>query len=123
MRSDRRCTYRIVSGDKQTVKVAPPTSKPGPISLAKKAKSEPKPEKLSALSAAKVLATTGEPMTTKGMLQPMTEQGLWTSTDGKTASATLYAAILRGVATKGAKAQFRKTAPSHFTFNTASTQH
>jgi hypothetical protein len=116
-------TYRIVAGDKQTVKVAPPEPKPEPKTRAKKARPEPKPKKLSALeAAAKVLAMTGEPMTTKAMIEAMTERGLWTSPGGKTPQATLYAAILREVATKGTKARFRKTAPGHFAFNTVSTQ-
>jgi hypothetical protein len=116
-------TYRIVAGDKQTVKVAPPAPKPEPKTRTKKAKPEPKPKKVSALdAAAKVLATTGEPMTTKAMIEAMTERSLWTSPGGKTPSATLYAAILREVATKGAKARFRKTSPGHFAFNTESTK-
>jgi hypothetical protein len=116
-------TYRIVAGDKQTVKVAPPEPKPEPKPRTKKARPEPKPKKVSALdAAAKVLATTGEPMTTKAMVEAMTERGLWTSPGGKTPKATLYAAILREVATKGTKARFRKTAPGHFAFNTKSTQ-
>ena len=78
-------TYRIVAGDKQTVKVAPPEPKPEPKTRTKKAMPEPKPKKLSALdAAAKVLATTGEPMTTKAMVEAMTERGLWTSPGGKT---------------------------------------
>ena len=116
-------TYRIVAGDKQTVKVAPPEPKPKPKTWTKKAKPKPKPKKDSALdAAAKVLATTGEPMTTKAMVEAMTERGLWTSPGGKTPQATLYAAILREVATKGTKARFRKTAPGHFAFNTESTK-
>lgn len=117
--------YRIVAGDKRTVKVAPPEPKPKPEPKprAKKARPEPKPKKVSALdAAAKVLATTGEPMTTKAMIEAMTERGLWTSPGGKTPQATLYAAILREVATKGTKARFRKTAPGHFAFNTESTK-
>lgn len=114
-------TYRIVAGDKQTVKVAPPEPKPELKPRTKQAK--PKPKKVSALdAAAKVLATTGEPMTTKAMIEAMTERGLWTSPGGKTPQATLYAAILREVATKGTKARFRKTAPGHFAFNTESTK-
>jgi hypothetical protein len=116
-------TYRIVAGDKQTVKVAPPEPKPEPKTRTKKAKPEPKPKKVSALdAAAKVLATTGEPMTTKAMIEAMTERGLWTSPGGKTPQRTVYAAILREVATKGTKARFRKTAPGHFAFNTESTK-
>jgi hypothetical protein len=87
-------TYRIVAGDKQTVKVAPPAPKPEPKPHAKKTKPEPKPKKVSALdAAAKLLATTGEPMTTKAMIEAMTERGLWTSPGGRTPSATLDTAV------------------------------
>lgn len=66
-----------------------------PMPRTKKAKPEPKPMKLSALdAAAKVLATTGEPMTTKAMIEAMTERGLWSSPGGKTPQATLSTAIL-----------------------------
>jgi hypothetical protein len=65
-----------------------------PAKKAPLAKPEPKPKKLSALdAAAKVLATTGEPMTTKAMVEAMTERGLWTSPGGKTPQATLYTAV------------------------------
>jgi hypothetical protein len=115
-------TYRIVAGDKQTVKVAPPEPKPEPKPRTKKAKPEPKPKKVSALeAAAKVLATTGEPMTTKGMIEAMTERGLWTSPAARRRRRR-STAILREVATKGTKARFRKTAPGHFAFNTESTK-
>jgi len=59
--------------------------------------------KLSALdAAAKVLAESGEPMTARGMIEAMTAKGYWTSPGGKTPHATLYAAIIREIATKGA---------------------
>jgi hypothetical protein len=90
---------------------------------AKKPKPEPKPRKLSALdAAAKVLAKTGEPMTTKTLIETMTGEGLWASPNGKTPQATLYAAILREIAAKGKQARFRRTLPGHFAFNVDSTR-
>ena len=116
-------TYRIVSGDHQTVKVAPPEAKAKPQPKTKKPKPEPKPKKLSALdAAAKVLAITGEPMTAKALIEAMTERGLWTSPGGQTPEGTLSAAIGREIATKGADSRFRKTAPGRFAFNVDSTR-
>jgi len=67
-------------------------------------------KKMSALAAAaKVLGEAGEPMNTQAMITAMTAKGYWTSPAGKTPAATLYAAILRAIATKGAEARFAKT--------------
>jgi len=71
--------------------------------------------KLSALdAAAKVLSESGEPMTSKEMIDAMAAKGYWTSPGGKTPQATLYAAILREIQTKGAEARFQKTERGHF---------
>ena len=48
------------------------------------------------------------------MIVAMAEQGLWESPNGKTPHATLYAAIIREVATKGDAARFRKTERGQF---------
>ena len=75
--------------------------------------------KLSALdAAAKVLAEAGEPMTSKAMIDAMATKGYWTSPGGKTPQATLYAAILREIQTKGAEARFTKTERGHFALGT-----
>lgn len=67
------------------------------------------PRRTSALdAAATVLADATGPMRTKEMIATMSERGLWTSPGGKTPEATLYAAILREIATKGDAARFRK---------------
>ena len=82
---------------------------------AKKPAKEKAPGKLSALdAAAKVLAESGEPMTSKEMIDAMAAKGYWTSPGGKTPQATLYAAILREVQTKGTEARFQKTERGHF---------
>ncbi|MCL4211249.1 MAG: hypothetical protein HRU76_05885 [Phycisphaeraceae bacterium] len=75
-----------------------------------KATKVPAPAKrLSALSAAaKVLADAGKPMRAKEMIEAASAKGLWSSPNGKTPEATLYAAIIREIAAKGKAARFRK---------------
>jgi hypothetical protein len=64
-------------------------------------------------AAAKVLAEAGEPLNTAEMVKRMLEKGLW-KTGGKTPAATIYAAIIREIATKGDKSRFRKTERGKF---------
>ena len=87
-----------------------------------KAEKEPAPEttKLSQLDAAvKVLGEATEPMTTKQMVEAMTEKKLWTSPGGKTPHATLYSAILRELQTKAETSRFVKTDRGHFQVRSA----
>src|SRR5262245_23831693 len=76
----------------------------------KKGKAKPnKPKKLSALdAAAQVLAAHGEPMTAPELIAAMAEEKLWTSLNGKTPAATLYAAILREITSKGKESRFAR---------------
>jgi len=77
-------------------------------------KPEKKQRKPSGLdAAAKVLAETGEPMSTKDMVEQMLAKGLW-KTGGKTPAATIYAAIIREIATKGSESRFRKVERGKF---------
>ena len=70
---------------------------------------EPKPKRVSALdAAAQVLAASEVPMRAKEMIAAMQAKKLWTSPGGKTPEATLYAAIIREIATKGSAARFKK---------------
>ena len=72
-------------------------------------------KKLSALdAAAQVLTESGGSMNTKEMIETMAAKKLWTSPNGKTPAATLYAAILRELTTKGADSRFKKTEPGKF---------
>ena len=72
-------------------------------------------KKLSALDAvARVLTENGGSMSTKEMIEAMAAKNLWASPNGKTPSATLYAAILRELFTKGADSRFQKTEPGRF---------
>lgn len=74
--------------------------------------------KLSQLDAAeKVLTESGEPMTTKAMIEAMAAQGYWTSPAGKTPAQTLYAAITREITVKGTEARFQKADRGLFTVN------
>ena len=83
---------------------------------AAKATNKPAPAKrLSALSAAaKVLADAGKPMRAKEMIEAASAKGLWSSPNGKTPEATLYAAIIREIAAKGKAARFRKVERGRF---------
>jgi len=89
-------------------------SKPGKKPRAKKAVGEPK--RVSALdAAAQVLADSDKPLRAKEMIEAMAERGLWSSPNGKTPEATLYAAMLREINTKGDAARFRKVERGQFT--------
>ena len=67
------------------------------------------PKRVSALdAAAQVLAASEVPMRAKEMIAAMEAKGLWRSPGGKTPEATLYAAIVREIATKGAASRFAK---------------
>ena len=79
---------------------------------------EAKPKKSGALGGAvKVLAETGQPMSTREMVEEMASKGYWKSPAGKTPSATLYSAILRELNTKGADARFKKVERGRFALN------
>ena len=87
--------------------------------MAKKdAKFDGKPKRLSALdAAAQVLRKAAKPMTSKMLIAAMAEQKLWTSPNGKTPHATLNAAMLREIGSKGGKARFKKVGRGLFAFH------
>lgn len=64
-------------------------------------------------AAAAVLADAGTPMKVSEMVNRMLGRGLWT-TNGKTPAATIYAAIIREIATKGTASRFRKAGRGFF---------
>jgi hypothetical protein len=79
-----------------------------------------KEKKLSALdAAAKVLAETGTAMTCQELIAAMASKGYWASPGGKTPQATLYSAIIREIAVKGANSRFQKTDRGKFSRNDA----
>ena len=67
-------------------------------------------------AAAKVLADAGEPLGCATIVERMLAKGLW-KTNGKTPAATIYAAIIREIAAKGAGARFRKVGRGQFELN------
>jgi hypothetical protein len=72
-------------------------------------------KQLSALdAAAKVLTETGTPMNCQELIKVMAERGYWSSPGGRTPHATLYAAILRELQTKGNEARFQKAERGKF---------
>ena len=75
---------------------------------------QPTAGKLSQLDAAvKVLTESGEPMTTKAMVEAMATQGYWTSPGG----ATPWATLIREIAHKGTESRFTKIDRGQFGLN------
>ena len=64
-------------------------------------------------AAAQVLAEAKEPLGCKEIVDRMLSQGLW-QTKGATPAATIYAAVIREIATKGDAARFRKVERGKF---------
>jgi hypothetical protein len=94
-------------------------AKPAPAAAKTKApakKLKPAPaKKLSALdAAAKVLGEAGQPMTSREMIESMSKKGYWSSPNGQTPEAMLYAAIIREIGKKGKGSRFAKSEPGKF---------
>lgn len=92
-------------------------AKTGPQSKNAKAvaKKEKPAAKLSQIAAAeRVLEQTGQPMNCQQMVDAMTKAGLWTSPNGKTPAATLYASLLRAIKADGKNGRFKKVARGQF---------
>ena len=87
-----------------------------------KASTGTKQKRVSALdAAAQILREAGKSMRCTELIEVMADQGLWTSPNGKTPHATLYAAILREInkaVEKATVSRFRKVDRGLFTFNT-----
>ncbi len=93
-----------------------PAAKTATAKKATTAEKTAQPKKLSQLAAAiTVLGKSKEPLNCKAMVEAMAKQKLWTSPGGKTPHATLYAAILREINTKGKDARFKKVDRGLFT--------
>ena len=123
---ERDTAMPIKKTNPKTTKKAPATkaaaraAKPSAPAKAAAPTKTPKPVKpggkLSQLDAAvKVLTESGQPMTTKAMIEAMATKGHWTSPGGATPHATLYSAILRELQKKGAEARFTKVDRGQFT--------
>jgi hypothetical protein len=128
----------LKAGEQATAAAAPATdSTPAAAGGAVEAIAEPKPEpaaepakrgrkagkpkaaakarKMSALdAAAKVLVEVGGAMSSQELIEAMSKRGYWTSPNGATPHATLYAAILREINAKGSLARFKKTDKGRF---------
>jgi len=88
-----------------------------PKKATRKAAAETKPKRVTALdAAAEVLKDEGKPMRAKDLIEAMAARGLWSSPNGKTPEATLYAAMLREITAKGDQARFRKTDRGRFEY-------
>src|SRR5262245_3565520 len=113
----RPVTKENAMSKKSTKKPATKTTKAAKPRAAKKPAAETKPKRISALdAAATVLKANGGAMRSGEMIAAMAEQGLWSSPNGKTPHATLYAAILREIGAKGKDARFRKTERGKFEY-------
>ncbi len=114
----REAVAAVVANDGPAAEaVAKAETKPAMKARAKQAAAEPKPKRVSALdAAAEVLKAEAKPMRAKEMIAAMAAHGLWTSPNGKTPEATLYAAMLREIGTKGDQARFRKADRGQFEY-------
>jgi hypothetical protein len=93
---------------------------PIPLQQQRTAVAKPKEKKLSALeAAAKVLAESGQAMSCQELIAAMSEKGYWNSPGGKTPAATLYAALLRELQSKGPQARFVKSQRGTFALRDA----
>ena len=108
-------TCGVPSSTSATSVLVPP---PSSVSTRPKPAADSQPKRLSALdAAAQVLAKAKEPMGAKDLIEAMAQQNLWTSPGGQTPSATLYAAMIREIATKGDAARFKRVDRGQFTAN------
>ncbi len=118
--ASKKTTTKTPKPTKSTKAKKTPTAEP---KAERKPAADTKPKRLSALDAAvEVLRKASKPMRSQEMIAAMAEQGLWTSPNGKTPEATLHAAILREITTKGDAARFRKADRGLFEFNAAAAE-
>jgi hypothetical protein len=72
-------------------------------------KAKPAVKRVSLLTAAAtLLADQRQPMRVREIIATLAERGLWTSPNGKTPEATLYAAFIREIAAKAKASRFVK---------------
>jgi hypothetical protein len=102
----------IMTAKKTTTKKTTKKASTRKASAKKTAKAATK--KMSGLdAAAKVLAEADEPMNAKAICEAALAKGYW-ATKGATPWATLYSAMIREIAAKGADARFRKASRGMF---------
>jgi len=112
----RLAAERAKSPDGMTASERAMATSRKPKAETKKPKGDGKKRTSGLDAAAKVLADAKEPLGVKVIVQQMLDKGLW-STGGKTPHATIYAAIIREIADKGADSRFRKVARGRFELN------
>ena len=104
-----------MSAKKKTAKRKPAKTATASRATKAKAAAAVTAKKMSLLdAAAQVLAKAGEPMNTRAMVDAVYKAKLWSSPAGLTPHATLYAGIIKEIATKGRDARFTKTEPGKF---------
>ena len=92
------------------------TTKNAPVAKRDAKESNADGKKISQIEAAIiVLGKSRDAMNCKAMVEAMQVEGLWSTPNGATPEATLYASILREINAKGKDARFRKTERGHFT--------
>jgi hypothetical protein len=122
MTAKKKRSPKAVPPPKKTTTGQAPATAPAPASRSRVAKTAPsrgaaKEKKTSALSAAaQVLQETGKALTCPELIAQMAAKGYWSSPQGKTPTATLYAALTREITLKGEAARFQKTGPGTFAF-------
>ena len=90
---------------------APAAAKPAKAKAppAPSAPNAPRPKRVSCLDAAAIVVVDADkPMKAVEMIAEIQKRRLWSSPEGKTPEATLYAAVIREIAAKGKAARFRK---------------
>jgi hypothetical protein len=106
------------SKEKTAPKTAVPTTR---AAEPKKVAPDRRTEKMSALdAAARILGEAGQAMNCQEMISAMAAKGYWSSPNGRTPHATLYAAIAREINAKGNEARFKKTERGKFGLGKAS---
>ena len=122
MTTKKKPSPKAASPAKKTTTGQAPATPPAPAARSRAAKAAPtrgaaKEKKTSALNAAtRVLQETGQALTCPELITQMAAKGYWTSPQGKTPAATLYAALTREIKLKGAAARFVKTGPGTFAY-------
>ncbi len=113
--SAKKTTKTAAAKPRKATTTKTKASKASPTAKATKTRKPKADGKMSALdAAAKVLAGSSEPMTTKQLIEAMAAKELWTSPGGKTPHATLYSAIAREISVKGSDARFAKAERGKF---------
>jgi hypothetical protein len=115
--SKKKTTKKQSTKKKVTVaKANGEAAKPAASGKSRASAKPDKPRRTSALdAAATVLKKSGKPMRSQELITAMASQGLWSSPNGKTPHATLYAAMVREINEKGGEARFKKVDRGQFT--------